>query len=93
MKWVPDVAKLKSCFNSRFVTFNCGLFWKISSTAIWIVICKGILVKRLQTSHETKKLSWVVTCCISSQELNESLAQCSFDITESRSSVRNLARF
>ena len=92
MKWVPDIAKLKSCFNSRFVTFSCGLFSKISSTAISIVSCKGMLVKRLQASHETKKLSLPLTCCISSQKLNESLGQCSLGITESRSSVRNLAR-
>ena len=49
MEWVPDVAKSKSCFNLRFVTFSCGLFSKISSIAITIVSCKGILVKRLQT--------------------------------------------
>ena len=46
MKWVPDVANLKSCFNSRFVTLSCGLFSKISLTAISIVSCKGILAKR-----------------------------------------------
>ena len=92
MKWVPDVAKLKSCFNSHFVTFSCGLFSKISSTAISIVSCKGMLVKRLQTSYETKKLSLLLTCCISSQKINESLAQCSFGITGSRSSVGNLVR-
>ena len=85
MKWLPDVAKLKSCF-------SCGLFSKISATAISVVSCKGILVKRLQTSYETKKLSLLLTCCISSQKLNESLAQCSFGITGSRSSVRNLER-
>ena len=27
MKWVPDVAKLKSCFNSRFVTLS----WEVYS--------------------------------------------------------------
>ena len=88
MKWVTDVAKLQSCFNSRFVTFSCRLFSKISSTAISIVSCKGILMKRLKTSYETKKLSLLLTCCIFSQKLNESLAQCSFEITGSRSSER-----
>ena len=92
MKWVPDVAKLKSCFYSRFVTFSCGLFSNISSTATSIVSCTGILMKRLQTSYETKKLSLLLTCYISSQKLNESLAQCSFGITGSKSSVINLAR-
>ena len=49
-------------------------------------------MKRVHTSYETKELSLLLACCISSQKLNESLAQCSFDITGSRSSVRNLAR-
>ena len=74
MKWVPDVAKLKRCFNWRFIIFSCGLFWNINSTAIWIVSCKSILVKRLQTSYETKTLSLLLTCCIYSQKLNESIA-------------------
>ena len=65
------------------MTFNCGLSSKISSTAISIVSCKDVLVKGLQTSYETH--------CISSQKLNESLAQCYFGITGSRSSVRNLS--
>ena len=90
MEWVPNVAKLKSCFNSRFVTFSCRLFSKISSAAILILSSKGILVKRLQTSYETKKLSLLPTCCISSQKLNEFLAQCLFGITGSRRSVKNL---
>ena len=93
MKWVPDLTKLKSCFNSPFVNFSYGLFSKISTTAISIVSCKGILVKRLQASYETKELSLLLTCCISSQKLNESLAQCSFGITRSRGSVRSLTRF
>ena len=57
MKQVPDVVKLKSCFNSCFVTFSCGLFSKISLATTSIVSCKGILVKSLQTSYEIKKLS------------------------------------
>ena len=73
MKWVPDVAKLKSCFNSRFVTFSCGLCSNISSTAISIVSCKVTVMKRLQASDETKKTSLLLTCCISSQKLNDSL--------------------
>ena len=85
MKWVPDAAKSKSCFNSRFMTFGCAL----RSTTISILSCKGILVKRLQTSYETKNLSLLLICCISLQKLNESLAQCSFGITGSRSSMWN----
>ena len=54
MKRVPDVTRLKSCFNLRFVTFSYALFSKIISTATSIVSCKGILVKRLQISYETK---------------------------------------
>ena len=54
MKWVPDVTRLKSCFNSHFVTFSYALFSKIISTAASIVSCKGILVKRLKMSYETK---------------------------------------
>ena len=57
MKCVPDVAKLKICFSSCFVTFSCGIFLKISSTVISIVSCKGIDVKRLQATYEIKKLS------------------------------------
>ena len=49
-------------------------------------------MKRLRTSYEIKKLSLLLTCRISSQKLNESLSQCYFEITESTSSVRNLAR-
>ena len=41
--------------------------------------------------NKTRKLPLLLTCCISSQKLNEYLPQCSFDITGSRSSVRNLA--
>ena len=87
MKRVPDVAIQNSCLNSCFVTFSCELFSKISSTAILFVFCKGILVKRLQTSNQTN-----FTCCISSRKINESLVQCSFEITVSRILVRNLAR-
>ena len=92
MKWVPDIEKLKSRFNYHIVTLICGLFLKISSTAILIVSSKCILVERLQTSYETKKLSLLLTCCTSSQKINESLAQGPFEITRSRILVRNLAR-
>ena len=92
MKRGPEVTKLKSWFNSCFVTFSCGLFSKTRSTAISKVSCKVILVKRLQASYEIKKRSLLLTCYISSQKINESLAQCSFGITRSRGSVRHLAR-
>ena len=48
-------SKIKSYFNLCLVIFSCGLFSKISSTAISIFSCKVMLVKRLQTSYETKK--------------------------------------
>ena len=79
-------------FNSCFVIFSGGWFSKLSFTAISIVSFKSMLVKRLQTSYETKEQSLPLNSYISSQKLNESLAQCSFGITESRSSVINLAR-
>ena len=51
-----------------------------------------MLVKRMEASHETRKLALALTPCIYAQNVNNSLAQCSFGITGSRSSERNLAR-
>ena len=55
MKSVSYVAELKICFNSFFVIFSCRLFSKVSATAISFASYRGILVRRLQTSYETKK--------------------------------------
>ena len=55
MKRGPEVTKLKSYFNSCFVTFSFGLFSKTRSTAISKVSYKVIVVKRLQASYEIKK--------------------------------------
>ena len=73
MEWVPDVAKSKSCFNLRFVTFSCGLFSKISSIAITIVSCKGILVKRLQTYVTKVPMEEIIGRREKSSELNNML--------------------
>ena len=76
MKRVLDIAKLKICFNSRFVSFSYGLFSKTSSTAISIVSCNVILVKDCRHHAELKDYRYhlpVVFFYI--QRLNESLAQ------------------
>ena len=43
------------CLSSFLGIVKVGVLWKVNSTAISIVSVSGMLVKRLQTSFETKK--------------------------------------
>ena len=81
--------------------FKSPLFWKTNSTAIvlaispviiTIVLVSVMLVITFQASYKTRKQSLALKPCISSQKVNESVAQHSFHITGLRSSDRNVAR-